>query len=197
MDYKVKRIVVGITGASGAVYAQGVIRELCRLNIEVHLVVTKFGKRLLHDELGMQDGHVDLPALTGMDNSGITLYPANDIGAAIASGSFLHDGMIIVPCSSNTLGSIASGIGSNLLCRAAAVTLKERRRLVLCHREMPLSHIDIENMHKLSIAGAVIAPANPGWYFKPQTVTEISDFVVARLLDTLGITNHNIGKRWE
>ncbi len=188
-----RRIVVGISGASGAIYAQGVIRALVESGVEVHLVVTTWGRRLLRDELGMEQ--VNLEALAGRGDHGIILYNNNDVGAAIASGSFLHDGMIIVPASSNALASVANGLGDNLLYRAAAVTLKERRRLVLCHREMPLSHIDIENMHRLSLAGAIIAPANPGWYFLPRTTQDMADFVVARLLDLLGV-EHALSRRW-
>ncbi|MCL4197841.1 MAG: UbiX family flavin prenyltransferase [Phycisphaerales bacterium] len=188
-----RRIVVGISGASGAVYAQGVIRALVAADVEVHLVISTWGRRLLRDELGMEQ--VNLEGLARRGDHGIILYNNNDVGAAIASGSFLHDGMIIVPASSNALASVANGLGDNLLYRAAAVTLKERRRLILCHREMPLSHIDIENMRRLSLAGGIIAPANPGWYLLPQSTQDLADFVVARLLDLLGV-EHAVGKRW-
>lgn len=188
-----KRIVVGISGASGAIYAQGVIRALVAAGLEVHLVVSTYGRRLLRDELGMEQ--VNLEALAGRSDHGITLHNNNDVGAAIASGSFRHDGMIVVPASSNALASIANGLGDTLLYRAAAVTLKERRKLIVCHREMPLTHIDIENMHRLSLAGGIIAPANPGWYFLPQHTQDIADFVVARLLDLLGV-EHAVGQRW-
>lgn len=188
-----RRIVVGISGASGAIYAQGVIRALVEAGVEVHLVVTTWGRRLLRDELGLEQ--VNLEALAGRADHGMILYHNNDVGAAIASGSFLHDGMIIVPASGNALASIASGVSDNLLYRAAAVTLKERRRLILCHRETPLSHIDIENMRRLSLAGAIIAPASPGWYFLPRTTQDLADFVVARLLDLLGV-EHALCRRW-
>lgn len=189
-----RRVVVGITGASGAIYAQGVIRGLVAARVETHLVVTAYGRRLLHDELGMEG--VDLNALTGgRSDHGIVLHNVNDVGAAIASGSFLHDGMIVVPASSNALASIANGLGSNLLYRAAAVTLKERRRFVVVHREMPLTLIDIENMRRLALAGAVLAPANPGWYLQPRTTQDLADFVVARLLDLLDVP-HQVGARW-
>lgn len=188
-----RRIVVGISGASGAVYAQGVIRALVEAGIEVHLVVSTYGRRLLRDELGMEQ--VNLEVLAGRGDHGIVLHNNNDVGSAIASGSFRHDGMIVVPASSNALASIANGLGDNLLYRAAAVTLKERRKLIVCHREMPLTHIDIENMHRLSLSGAIIAPANPGWYFLPQSTQDIADFVVARLLDLLGV-EHSVGQRW-
>src|SRR5512133_2409198 len=123
-------IVTAITGASGALYAQRFIQGLVAAGVRVHLVVSPLGRRLLHDELGMET--VDLEALAGASRPGITLYPYRDVGSRLASGSFLHDGMVIVPCSSNTLGEVAHGLGDNLISRAAAVTLKERRKLVLC-----------------------------------------------------------------
>src|SRR5213083_585677 len=128
-------IVTAITGASGALYAQRFIQGLVGAGVQTHLVVSPLGRRLLHDELGMET--IDLPALAGRENHGITLYNYNDVGAKIASGSFLHDGMVIAPCSSNTLAAVAHGLGDNLITRAAAVTLKERRKLIIAHREMP------------------------------------------------------------
>src|SRR6187549_910382 len=128
-------IVTAITGASGALYAQRFIQGLVAAGVNTHLVVSPLGRRLLNDELGMET--VDLEALAGTSDHTVTLYNYNDVGSKLASGSFLHDGMVVVPCSSNTLAQIAHGIGDNLICRAGAVTLKERRRLILCHREMP------------------------------------------------------------
>src|SRR5438309_2632490 len=168
-------IVTAITGASGALYAQRFIQGLVQSGVRVHLVVSPLGRRLLHDELGMET--IDLPALAGVNEHTITLYNYNDVGSKLASGSFLHDGMVIVPCSSNTLGQIAHGIGDNLIARAAAVTLKERRKLVLAHREMPLSVIDVNNYKILSDAGVILAPCNPGLYLNPSTVGEVVDFV--------------------
>src|SRR5438309_4041504 len=144
-------IVTAITGASGALYAQRFIQGLVQSGVRVHLVVSPLGRRLLHDELGMET--IDLPALAGTSEHAVTLYNYNDVGAKLASGSFLHDGMVIVPCSSNTLAEVAHGLGGNLISRAAAVTLKERRKLILVHREMPLSPIDINNYQTLSQAG--------------------------------------------
>ncbi len=188
-------VIVGITGASGAKVAQRVIEGLVKSEITVHLVVTDFGKRLLHDELRMKG--VDLSTLAGdCETDRIIHHGASDVGACIASGSFAVDAMIVLPCSSNTLGAIASGLGHNLVCRAAAVTLKERRKLILCHRETPLSAIDIENMHRLSQAGAIIAPLNPGWYFNPTQVSQVIDFMASRYLDLLGVPN-NMSPRWE
>lgn len=190
---QVRRIVVGIGGASGAIYAQGVVRGLVNAGVEVHLVITANGRRLLREELGMEG--VDCETLAGRGDHGIVVYQNSDVGAAIASGSFLHDGMVIVPASSHSLACVSAGIGDKLIYRAAAVTLKERRRLIVCHREMPLTHVDIENMRRISLAGGILAPANPGWYFVPSQVQELADFVSARLLDLLGVA-HSIGHRW-
>jgi 4-hydroxy-3-polyprenylbenzoate decarboxylase len=187
-------IVTAITGASGALYAQRFIQGLVAAGVDVHLIVSPLGRRLLHDELGMET--VDLPALTGTASHTITLYNYNDVGCKLASGSFLHDGMVIVPCSSNTLAEVAHGIGDNLIARAAAVTLKERRKLVLAHREMPLSPIDVNNYKVLSDAGVIVAPCNPGLYLNPTTVGEIVDFVAGKLLDLIGVA-HAFETRWE
>ncbi|MEE9130227.1 MAG: UbiX family flavin prenyltransferase, partial [Phycisphaerales bacterium] len=145
-------------------------------------------------ELGLK--RLDPDALTSGRGELVTVYNDNDVGAAIASGSFLHDGMIVVPCSSNTLGAIAAGIGDNLLKRAAAVTLKERRRLILAVRESPASHIDICNMKRLSEAGAIIAPLSPGFYLLPKTVDDLVDFMAGKLLDLVNVP-HDLDTRWE
>jgi len=187
-------IVTAITGASGAMYAQRFIQGLVAAGVNVHLVVSPLGRRLLHDELGMEA--VDLPALAGSSTHTVTLYNYNDVGAKLASGSFLHDGMVIVPCSSNTLAEVAHGLGDNLISRAAAVTLKERRKLILCHREMPLSPIDVTNYKALSDAGVILAPANPGFYLNPATVGEVVDFVAGKLLDLVGVS-HTFDTRWD
>ena len=187
-------IVTAITGASGALYAQRFIQGLVHAGVNVHLIVSPLGRRLLHDELGMES--IDLPVLAGTKDHSITLYNYNDVGAKLASGSFLHDGMVIVPCSSNTLAEVAHGLGDNLISRAAAVTLKERRKLVLCHREMPLSPIDVNNYKILSDAGVIIAPTNPGFYLNPTSVGDIVDFVAGKLLDLVGVP-HAMETRWD
>ena len=187
-------IVTAITGASGALYAQRFLQGLVAAGVETHLVVSPLGRRLLHDELGI-DG-VDLEFLAGTPNHRITLYNYNDVGAKIASGSFLHDGMVVVPCSSNTLAQVAHGLGDNLINRAAAVCLKERRKLILAHREMPLSPIDINNYKLLNDAGVIVAPCNPGLYLNPATVGEIVDFVAGKLLDLLHVP-HTFDTRWD
>ncbi len=187
-------IVTAITGASGALYAQRFIHGLVAAGVQTHLVISPLGRRLLHDELGMES--VDLGVLAGTDDHNISLYSYNDVGAKLASGSFLHDGMVIVPCSSNTLGAVAHGLGDNLIARAAAVTLKERRKLILCHREMPLSPIDVNNYKVLTDAGVILAPANPGFYLNPATVGEVVDFVAGKLLDLIGVP-HTFDTRWD
>ena len=187
-------IVTAITGASGALYAQRFIQGLVAAGVNVHLVVSPLGRRLLHDELGMET--VDPAALAVSEKHTVIHYNYNDVGSKLASGSFLHDGMVIVPCSSNTLAEVAHGIGDNLVARAAAVTLKERRRLVLAHREMPLSPIDVNNYKVLTDAGAIVAPCNPGFYLNPATVGEVVDFVAGKLLDLVGV-NHAFDTRWD
>lgn len=187
-------IITAITGASGALYAQRFIRGLVAARVNCHLLVSPLGRRLLHDELGMEG--IDLTALAGAANHTITLHNYNDVGSKLASGSFITHAMVIVPTSSNTLGEIAAGLGGNLISRAAAVTLKERRRLVICHREMPLSPIDVNNYKTLTDAGAIIAPANPGLYLNPTTVVDIADFVAGKLLDLVGVP-HTLDTRWD
>lgn len=196
-----RRVVVGITGASGAAYAQRAIQLLLAADVETHLVVSPLGQRLLHDELGMEG--IDLAALAGLPGAStdelkehLILHNARDVGATIASGSFRHDGMLVIPCSSNTLGAIAHGSAQNLMHRAAHVTLKERRKLVLVHRETPLSLVDIRNMQSVTEAGAIVCPANPGFYMLPQTLDAVIDFVVGRALDLLEI-EHELDVRWE
>lgn len=191
----VQRIVVGISGASGALYARRTIRLLLAAGVETHLVVSPLGQRLLHDELGMEG--IDLAALAGtaQQPDHLILHNYRDVGAPLASGSFQHGGMVIVPCSANSLSAVAVGSQDNLLHRAAAVALKERRKLVLVHREMPLTLIEIDNMRRVTEAGGIICPANPGFYLLPQSIDDLVDFVAARVLDVLGV-EHGLHVRW-
>ncbi len=195
-----KRFVVGITGASGAIFAKRTITLLKELGCEQHIIVTTYAKRLLRDELAMNaiDIHAlaDIPEGDNPEDHQIFLHPITDVGASPATGSFRHDGMIVVPCSSNTLGAIANGIGDNLLIRAAAVSLKERLPLILLHREAPLSLIDIENMRTVTLAGAIVNPINPGYYLLPSSISDLVDFVVGRTLDLLDI-DHDLNIRWD
>jgi 4-hydroxy-3-polyprenylbenzoate decarboxylase len=194
-----RRFVVGVSGASGAAYSLRLLEQLLTLGHEVHLVVTEYGHRLLAEEAGVRRVTVEdlVPTLAGSPASDrLIIHPNKDVGAVIASGSFLHDGMAIVPCSSTSLGAIATGSGSNLLTRAAAVCLKERRPLIVCHRETPLSLVDIQNYERLTLAGAIICPANPGFYLGPRRVEDLVDFMVGKVLDLLKV-QHKLATRWE
>jgi len=187
--------VVGVTGASGACYARRTLQLLVHADVEVHLVVSPLGQRLLHDELGLEG--LDLQALLHpFPADAVTTHNYRDTGARIASGSFQHEGMIVVPCSSNSLSAIATGSAQNLLHRAAYVTLKERRPLVLVHREMPLTLIDLRNMQAVTEAGGIVCPANPGFYMLPERIEQIVDFVVGRVLDLLKVP-HELNVRWD
>lgn len=189
-----RRIVVGISGASGAPYGVRTIRLLLQRGVEVHVAVSSLGKRLLGEEAGIAP--VSPQTLAGDESAdGLVVHSSADLGAAIASGSFQNDGMVIVPCSSNTLGALASGVTQTLVQRAAAVTLKEGRPLVLAHRETPLSRIDIGNMDRLAGAGATIMPLAPGFYMQPESIDDLVDFMAGRILDRLGI-GHDLPVRW-
>lgn len=188
-----KEIIVGVTGASGGPYALRLLDCLETAGVTIHLIASPMGRRLLHDESGIED--LDVESLLGRPSERLLIYNYRDVGCRLASGSYVTDGMVICPCSSNTLGAVASGLGDNLIVRAAQVTLKETRRLILLHREMPLSAIDLENMLKLNRAGAVICEAAPGFYLLPQTVQDLVDFVVGRVLDLLQVP-HDLHTRW-
>jgi len=190
-----RRVVVGISGASGAPYAVRVIELLLQRGIEVHVAMSDLGRRLLAEEAGLAP--ITVESLSGGGDEGLlTIHSGRDMGAVIASGSFRHDGMIVVPCSSNTLGALAAGMTTSLVQRAAAVTLKEGRPLVLAHRETPLSRIDIGNMDRLAGAGARIVPLSPGFYMQPTSIEDLIDFMAGRLLDHLGV-EHDLPVRWK
>jgi len=187
-----KKIVVGVTGASGAPYTVRVVQLLIECGVEVHLTVSTMGRRLLFEESNITTLCAEH---FKVDDQLLIIHNDKDLGSSIASGSFLHDGMIIVPCSSNSVGAIASGLTSTLVQRAAAVTLKEKRKLVIAHRETPISAIDIENLTKLSLAGAMIAPLSPGFYMRPKTIDDLVDFMAGKLVDLVGI-HHDLPVRW-
>lgn len=182
-----RRIIVGVSGASGAIYAYRLIQVLADSGIEVHFVASKAGLEVLAYECGLT-----MVQLTQMVHK---IYDVNQIDSAIASGSFPCESMVIVPCSMKTLGSLANGIAGNLLTRAADVTLKEGRKLVLVTRETPVHAIHLENMLKLSHAGARIVPACPGFYHRPQTIEELVDMLVGKICDTLNVDN-DLFERW-
>jgi 4-hydroxy-3-polyprenylbenzoate decarboxylase len=190
-------VVFAITGASGAPYAVGLLRALVDLKQPVQLIVSTHGWRLLDTETGIGDLGA-LQAKTGGKawSSVVEVFDDKDRGAAPASGSALTSGMVICPCSMGTLAAIAAGTSRSLIERAADVTLKERRRLVLVPRETPLSSIHLENMLRVTNAGAIVMPAAPGFYHRPSTIDELVAFMVARALDHLGI-EHSVGRRWD
>jgi 4-hydroxy-3-polyprenylbenzoate decarboxylase len=190
-------LVLAMTGASGAPYAVRLLQVLGRSGHTIHLSLSPSAAQVLEAELGLKVAldRFD-PAIFGNIGTGRLVYHHyQDFTAGIASGSFLTGGMIIVPCSMSTLGSIASGASPNLITRAADVHLKERRKLILVPRETPLSLIHLQNMVRVTRAGAVVLPAMPGWYHRPQRLGDLIDFVVARICDQLGIPA-NLGPRW-
>lgn len=183
-----RRIVVAITGASGAVYGVRLLRALREAgDVRSHLVVSPAGWRNIALELGETSREVEALA--------DAVHAVEDIGAAIASGSFRADGMVVAPCSMRTLAAIAHGLGDNLITRAADVMLKERRRLVLMVRESPLNLAHLRNMAAVTEMGGVVCPPVPAFYLRPQTVQDIVDQAVARVLDLLEV-NHSLSARW-
>lgn len=183
-----RRIVIGISGASGAVYGVRLLERLSgRDAIETHLVVTRPGEKTLHQETGRS-----ISDLRGLVNE---FHPVERIGATIASGSFLFDVMAVVPCSIHTMSAIASGLASNLLTRTADVALKERRRLILAVRETPLHLGHLRNLTALAEMGAIIAPPMPAFYTLPETLDDIVDQQVGRLLDLMGCGDGHV-ERW-
>jgi 4-hydroxy-3-polyprenylbenzoate decarboxylase len=187
-------VTVAITGASGAPYAVRLLDALNAARVPVRLVISRTGWRLLGEELGI-GSEAELRARTG-DWRDVISYSDEDRGATPASGSAASRGMVICPCSMGTLASIAQGTTRSLIERAADVVLKERRRLILVPRETPYSMIHLENMLRLTRAGALILPASPGFYHRPEHVHELVDFVVGRILSQLGL-EHAIGPRWQ
>lgn len=189
-------IVFAITGASGAPYAVRLLWALVAARRPVQLIVSDHGWRLLQTESGIADLDALRKATGGVDWSGlVTVYDDRDRGAAPASGSALTAGMVIAPCSMGTLAAIAAGTSRSLVERAADVTLKERRPLILLPRETPLSAIHLQNMLRLTRAGAVVMPAAPGFYHRPTKIEELVDFMVGRMLDHLGVEN-TVSRRW-
>jgi len=190
----VKRYVLAITGASGSAYGRRMLEVLAETGAEIHLTVSRPASMVAAHELGIQfdpeDGPATLRALLGSEPENVVVHRTRDLDAPVASGSFRHDGMAVVPCSMGTLGRIAHGLSSSLAERAADVCLKERRKLILVPRETPYSTIHLENMLKLSQAGAIVLPASPGLYAGATTVEHLVDFVVSRALDHLGVENN-------
>jgi len=182
------KLIVGISGASGAVYGVRLLEELEERKIETHLIVSHVAEQTVKIEVGMTVNQLkDLATVS---------YNINDLPAPIASGDFKADGMVIIPCSMKTLAGIANGYSDNLLLRAADVTLKERRQLVLVPRETPLSPIHLENMLKLSKIDATILVAAPAFYHKPRNVNDLVDYIVGKVLDSFNI-EHKLYEKWK
>jgi 4-hydroxy-3-polyprenylbenzoate decarboxylase len=193
---KPNRIVVAVTGASGIQYAQRLLQVVAHKGLESHVVFSSAAFDVWRAELDIpwNPDKPDLKAFCGEEGK-FFLYKNSQVGAPVASGSFRHRGMVIIPCTMSTLGRVANGTGEGLIGRAAEVTLKEKRRLLMVPRETPLSLISLRNMVKVAEAGATLIDANPGFYTRPQTVQDMIDFVVGRVLDHLEV-EHDLIKRW-
>ena len=194
-----KRLIVGITGASAGVYGVRLLQVLTEQeNIEVHLTISSSGARALSEELQIEVDldNFKLESLIGVSSPRVIYHHESDIAAPIASGSFRTEGMVVVPCSMVSIASIAGGISRNLIQRAADVCIKENRKLVVVPRETPLSPIHLENMLKLSRLGVCVLPAMPGFYHYPKNVDDLLNFVVTKILDQFGIDTKLI-QRWK
>lgn len=179
---KKKRFVIGVTGASGIIYAERLIQILAPIT-EIHLIISDTASLIAQDE-GIS-----------FDKFPVIMHDNRNLAAPVASGSFQYEGMIIIPCSMKTLAAVTSGVSSNLITRCADVALKERRTCILLLRENPLSRIHLRNMIEAYDAGATIMMANPPFYHHPETIADLVDAVIARILDHLGV-NHSISERW-
>lgn len=182
------KIVIGFSGASGIIYGIRLLEILHSTNIQTYLIISEWAKKNIEIETDKTLEYVKSLSSVNYDNF--------KLDASVSSGSFLHDGMVIVPCSMKSLSSIANGYDDTLISRAASVTLKESRKLIIVPRETPLSRIHLENMVRLQEAGAIILPAMPGFYHKPSTIEEIIDHLVGKILDQLNI-KHDLFKRWK
>ena len=189
MSAPTRRIIVGISGASGAIYGVRLLQALREMpGVESHLVVSDAGWRNVQEEHGLQRAAIEALAHQ--------VHEVHDMGAAIASGSFQCSGMVIAPCSMRTLAAVAHGLSDNLITRAADVMLKERRRLVLMVRESPLHLVHLRNMVSVTEMGAIVCPPLPAFYLHPQSVSDIVDHSVARVLDLLDLP-HTLAPRWQ
>ena len=183
-----KKIIVGITGASGVIYGIRLLEILNKLKIETHLILTNSATKVLKHETNYKEKEIISLATHH--------YDEKNIAASLASGSFKTDSMVIIPCSAKTLAGIATGYSTNLVLRAAEVCIKERRKIVLVPRETPVSSIQLKNMLNVTNAGVIVLPASPGFYHKPKNVNDLVDHVVGKVLDSLDI-EHELFKRWE
>lgn len=191
-----KKIIVGLTGASGSAYFLRLIEVLLEYEIQIHVIASEHGSQVLTYETGViLEEQIKVWNEKNPDTT-ITLENNNNMFSAVASGSYRCDAMIIIPCSMSTMGEIANGITKSLITRAADVMIKEQRKLVIVPRETPLSTIHLKNMYELSKVGVTILPAMPGFYNLPQTLDDIINHIVGKALDCIGIDNNNY-KRWK
>ncbi len=196
-----QKIIVGITGASGAILGERFVGHLLKAGHEAHVVISRDGVEVFAQEreifLGKTHGEIDKNFKKHFGNSkNLTVYPADDFAAKVSSGSAKMDAMVVIPCSLSTVGAIANGITMNLIHRAASVSIKEKRPLLLVPRESPLSPIHLKNLLYLSEIGVHIVPATTAFYHKPKTIEEMVDFTIGRVFDLLKI-EHNLFKRWK
>ncbi|AXF12890.1 3-octaprenyl-4-hydroxybenzoate carboxy-lyase (plasmid) [Paraburkholderia graminis] len=189
VDVPRPRIVVAITGATGAIYGVRLLAMLRECGAQTHVIVSRAGWLTLHDEMAL-----DRAALRDLAD---VYHDQNEVGASIASGSFRHDGMVVAPCSMKTLAAIAHGLDDNLISRAADVTLKERRKLVLLARETPLTLAHLRNMIYVTEMGAIVMPPLPAFYAKPDSIEAMVDYTVQRIVDQLGLNGEDAYPRWQ
>jgi 4-hydroxy-3-polyprenylbenzoate decarboxylase len=182
------RLIIAITGSSGVVYGARLLGACRELNIETDLIVSRAAETIVKLELGK--------SVEDLQKLATRTYSPDELAAPPASGSYRTDGMVVAPCSMKTLGAIANGVTADLISRAADVTLKQNRSLVLVPRETPFNLIHLENMIKLKRAGATILPAAPAYYHKPEKISDLVDFIVGRILDVLGV-EHKLYQRWQ
>jgi 4-hydroxy-3-polyprenylbenzoate decarboxylase len=198
-----KKIVVAICGASGSIYGLRLLKALLSMPVSIYLIISKTGFTVLEHETNYKprDSDKDLAhflkayGITFHKDAHLQIFDETNFFAPPASGSFVHHGMVIAPCSMKTLGAIASGIADNLIHRAADVCLKEKRPLIMLTRETPLSHVHLKNMLAATVSGATIMPPCPGFYFKPKTIEELVDSIIARVLAHLNF-EHNLIRQW-
>jgi 4-hydroxy-3-polyprenylbenzoate decarboxylase len=194
-------IIVAISGASGSLYGMRLMGRLIEAGINVHLIVTENGQKVVQHELGFNIDYKNCASYISdsigirIEEENLSIFDNKNLFAPPASGSASYDTMVIIPCSMNTLSSVATGRASNLIERAADVFLKERRRLILVPRETPLSAIHLENMLKISNAGGIILPAMPAFYFKPDKIEDLADFIASKVFNIIGISSGFI-KHW-
>ena len=182
------KVIIGISGASGVIYGIRLLEELNKVNVETHLIISEIAKGIIEHETEYNIS--DVEALADF------VYDDDDLNAIVNSGSFKFDTSIIIPCSMKTLSAISNGYGDNVINRVGDVTLKERRELIIVPRETPLRTVHLENMTKLSKEGAIILPAMPGFYHKPQTIDDQINFIIGKIFDILNI-NNNLFTKWK